>query len=395
MRGWRLPRVPLELFLWTRAAIWLGTLFLYMAVEGGSIPPFHPVGTPLVRLHDVGWGVDVWARWDSGWYLDIVHHGYADPLHTTAFFPAYPLLVRGVGWAFGGHDIVAGVVVSLAACLGAFVLLYALVRDRLGEDVARRAVLYLALFPTALFLGAVYSESLYLLFSVAAFYAATRGRWLPAGIATGLAILTRIAGVVLLPALAILAWRAPNRRRAFAGLAASLPLGAVWPAWLWAAHGRPFLFMTAEREGWQRHLSPAGPFGGLWDGFVAGWKSVHQLFTHTNLFPNVDDGLQAAAMNLEALAATLLILALGVYVWRRLGAAYGVFVLGSVALPLASPGPTFPLLSMPRFALGVFPIFVGLALLGGRARTNVLIVALSSLLLGIEIARWIDWQPVG
>jgi Mannosyltransferase (PIG-V) len=395
MRWWRLPAFPLELFVWTRSAIWLATLFLYMAVEGGSIAPFHPVGTPLMRVDDVGWGVDVWARWDSGYFLTIAQYGYANPLQTTAFFPAYPLLVRAVGSVLGGHDIVAGVVVSLVACLGAFVLLYELVRAKLGEDVARRATLYLALFPTALFLGAVYSESLYLFFSVAAFYAASRRRWFPAGVVTGLAILTRIAGVALLPALAILAWRAPDRRRAFAGLALSLPIAAVWPAWLWGAHGDPFLFLRAERDGWQRHLSPAGPFGGLWDGSVAGWKSVHQLFTHTNLFPGVDDGLQAAAINLEALAATILIIAMGVYVWRRLGAAYGVFVLGSVALPLASPGPTFPLLSMPRFALGVFPIFIGLALLGARARINVLIIALSALLLGIEIARWIAWQPVG
>ena len=77
--------------------------------------------------------------------------------------------------------------------------------------------------------------------------------------------------------------------------------------------------------------------------------------------------------------------------WRRLGAAYGVFVLASLALPLSDPLPGSPLLSMPRFALGVFPVFLALGLLGERPRLNTGILATCALLLGINLARWVLW----
>ena len=99
-----------------------------------------------------------------------------------------------LGRVLFGHYVLAGILVSLAAALGSCLLLYRLAEERLGADGARRAVLYLALFPIALFLQAVYSESLYLLLTLAAFVLAERERCLPAGAAAGLALLTRPPG---------------------------------------------------------------------------------------------------------------------------------------------------------------------------------------------------------
>ena len=99
------------------------------------------------RLHDLGAAIDVWARWDSDWFLRIAEHGYAWPSSTPAFFPLYPLLVAGLGRLCSGHAVLAGVVVSLAAGAAAFALLYRLTLDRLGEDVARRTVVFLAPSP--------------------------------------------------------------------------------------------------------------------------------------------------------------------------------------------------------------------------------------------------------
>jgi len=387
----RSVRVPIEIFVWSRAAIWLAVLIGYPVLQARFVQPLHPPTASAIAPPEAGWGIDVWARWDGGWFDRIAAHGYS-PRATTAFFPAYPLLVRGVGFVLGRHFVVAGVLVSLVACALAFVLLHELARDLLGADTARRTVLYLAVFPTAIFLGAVYSESLYLLLSVAAFLAATRGRWPLAGVAAGAAILTRIAGVLLLPALALLALRARDRRRAFGGIALALPIAAAWPAWLWAAFGHPLEFLSAERETWYRHLSAAGPLGGLWDGLAEGWRGLLQLVAGGNRFPGLDDPVQAAGMQLEALVALVFVLVLGVVAWRRLGAAYGVFVLGSVALPLSSPATNFPLLSMPRFVLGVFPVFVALAAVASRPRVVSVLVAVFSILLGLDVARWLMWQ---
>jgi hypothetical protein len=199
---------------------------------------------------------------------------------------------------------------------------------------------------------------------------------------------------MLLPALALLAWRAPARRRAFAGLALAVPLAAAWPLWLWAAFGHPLAFLDAERNAWHRRLSAAGPFGGAWKGIVAGWNGLLQYVAGGNRFPGADDALQAAGINLESLAAAVFVVVLGVVAWRRLGAPYGLFVLASVALPLASPAANFPLLSMPRFALGVFPVFIALAAVIRGPRANAVVLAVFGALLGLDLARWVEWQFV-
>lgn len=390
----RLPRYPLEAFFWTRVLIWLGTLLAYLVFEAQYAQPLHTGGAEDVVEHDVGWAVDVWGRWDSGWFLHIAQHGYTDPGHSTAFFPLYPLLVRGVGWFLLGHYLLAGVIVSLIASAAAFVVIWNLAGELVGEESARRALLYLALFPTTLFLLAVYSESLYLLLSASAFLYAARGRWTHAGVATGLAALTRVSGVMLLPALALLAWRSTRRRGALARLAVAVPIIALWPLYLGLEYNRPFVFLSAQRAGWDRRLSDAGPLGGAWDALVEGWRGIRQLVAGSghDYFPSTEHGaMYGAGLNLEQLAYAILLLGLGVIVWRRLGAAYGVFVLASLALPLSDPLPGSPLLSMPRFALGVFPVFLALGLLGERPRLNTGILATCGVLLGINLARWVLW----
>ena len=146
----------------------------------------------------------------------------------------------------------------------------------MGADAARRAVLYLAIFPFAVFLQGVYSESLFLVLALASFVFAERGNFLAAGAASGLAWLTRPIGVALLPALAIFAWRSPQRRRAVVRLSAAPALFALYPLFLWWRIDDPLAFLNAE-DVWGRHLSAAGPLGGLWDGLRAGWAGIRQL----------------------------------------------------------------------------------------------------------------------
>lgn len=348
---------------------------------------------------DLGYVSDVWARWDSVWFLRIAEHGYdAASGVAAAFYPLYPALLAGAGRAFGGHYVLAGILISLAACLAAFLLLHRLAEDRLGAEGARRAVLYLAVFPMSLFLQAVYSEALYLALALAAFLLAERGRWLGAGAVTGLAVLTRVSGVALLPALALLAWRRPERRRALASLAVAPVLFALYPLFLWLEEGDALAFARAQGF-WNRHLSAAGPLGGMWDGLRAGWAGIQQLVTgsHTRFYwePVSDaDPMRVAAVNLETLAFLCLFVALTVVAWRRFGAPYGVFCAISLAIPLSVPSERWPLLSMPRFGLAVFPFFLALAAIGARPRAHTAILAVSSIMLGVAVTQWALWQWV-
>lgn len=364
------------IFLLSRTLIWLAAVFAYLWFEPNRHPQADRWDSPL--LHQLGYGIDVWARWDSAFFLRIAEHGYDGT--SAAFYPLYPAAVAALGRVLAGQYVLAGVLVSLAACLGAFVLLYRLSEAKLGPDAARRTVVYLAICPTALFLGAVYSESLYLLLAVAAFALAERKRFLEAGALAGLAILTRATGVALLPALVLLAW---PRRRAMAELAIAIPIAAVYPLVLWRQVGDPWAFWGAQ-DLWHRHLSPAGPLGGIWDGVRSLWGPV----------PAGAAPLHASAVNIEGAVALVVCLVLTVVAWRRVGAPYGLFAALSLAIPLSLPSSRWPLLSLPRFALVIFPLFMALATLGERPRTHTFIVAASALFLGIAVTQWALWQWV-
>ncbi len=388
----------LGIFVWSRVAIWAAALFSFFTFQPNRHPLAFVWDDPKLT-HELGAFTDVWARWDSVWFLRIAHHGYVSPSHADApFYPLYPAALAGLGRVFASHYVVAGIVLSLAASLAAFHLLHRIADERLGADSARRAVLYLAVFPMSFFLIAVYSESVFLLLSLAAFVLAERGRWAGAWAATALAMLTRAAGFALLPPMLLLAWKSDRRRQALAGVAIPLAGFALYPIYLAWKTGDGWAFKNSETL-WHRHFSAAGPLGGIWDGLRAAWAGIEQLasgsHTHAYWTPVQDtDPIRVATINLEAFAFLALFLFLTVVAWRRLGAAYGLFAAASLAIPLSAPSSTWPLLSMPRFGLAIFPLFLALAIVGGRPRVHTAIVATSGILLGVATAQWALWQWV-
>jgi hypothetical protein len=255
-------------------------------------------------------------------------------------------------------------------------------------------VLYLAVFPMSLFLQAVYSESLFLFLALAAFALAERDRFAAAGLVGGLAILTRAAGLALVPALAVLAWRHRERLRALGGVALALPVAAIYPLVLWQQVGDPWAFTDAQ-ERWHRHLSAAGPFGGIWDGLVAGWRGLEQFVVGHGTDVSGVSPMHAAAENLQAAVFLVIFVALAVVAWQRFGAAYGLFAALSLAIPLSYPSTRWPLLSLPRFGLVIFPLFLALAsLTTDRPRAHNALVACSAVFLGVAVVQWALWQWV-
>ena len=136
-----------------------------------------------------------WRHWDSNFYIAIVTEGYAK-LQYMAFFPLYPMLTRGVMTVMG-DPVLSGLLVSNVAELVMFTVLYRLVEEDFGAERAYHTVLYFAIFPSAFFLSAVYTEALFLCFSTLSFYQIRRGRWLLAGMFAACAGLTRPDGMYL------------------------------------------------------------------------------------------------------------------------------------------------------------------------------------------------------
>src|ERR687895_913384 len=320
------------------------------------------------------------ARWDAVWYLRIAESGYGGSDVRAAFFPLYPLLVRAVASPFGaspGALLVSAYAVALAAFLGALVLLHRLVSLELGRPLARPALLLLAVFPAAVFFGAPYSESLFLLLAVGTFYAARTGHWAWAGAAAAGAAATRSAGVLLLLPLAMLWWSARPRKAANAAWLLLAPLGlAAYAAFLGLAEGDAWRFLDVQ-DAWSRELTV--PLAGAWDGMGAAVDGARQLLSGQREVVYFEqaagDPYRIAAINLMLFGALVFAVAACVGCFRRLPKAYGAWVAASLVLPLTFPVKPQPLMSLPRFLAVLFPIFMWLAVWSEERRLTARVAA--------------------
>jgi Mannosyltransferase (PIG-V) len=337
------------------------------------------------------------ARWDAAWYLRIAESGYGGSDVRAAFFPLYPMLVRAVAAPFGaspGALLVAAYVVSLAAFLGALVLLHRLVSLELGRPLAQPALLLLAVFPAAVFFGAPYSESLFLLLAVGAFYAARTGRWAWAGAAAAGAAATRSAGVLLLLPLAMLWWSARPRKLRDAAWLLLGPLGlAAYAAFLGLAEGDALRFLDVQ-DAWSRELTV--PLAGAWDGFGAAVDGARQLLSGQREVVYFEeaagDPYRIAAINLMLFGSLVFALVACAGCLRRLPKAYGAWVAASLVLPLTFPVEPQPLMSLPRFLAVLFPIFMWLAVWSEERRATARVAAVSALGLGLFTAQFASWH---
>jgi hypothetical protein len=339
------------------------------------------------------------ARWDAAWYLRIADSGYAGSDVRAAFFPLYPLLVRAVATPFTASPaalLAASYAVSLAAFLGALTLLHRLVSLELGRPLARPALLLLAVFPAAVFFGAPYSESLFLLLAVAAFYAARTDRWAWAGAAAAGAAATRSAGILLLLPLAMLWWGSRQRAARDAAWLLLAPLGlAAYAAFLGLAEGDAWRFLDVQ-DAWSREL--AVPLAGAWDGFAAALDGARQLASGQREIVYFEqaagDPYRIAVINLMLFGALVFAVVACAGCLRRLPKAYGVWVAASLVLPLTFPVKPQPLMSLPRFLAVLFPIFMWLAVWSEERRATARVAAVSALGLGLFTAQFASWHWV-
>lgn len=306
----------------------------------------------------------LWVHWDANIFLRIADFGYTDPAgdsHATAFFPLLPLLLAGLG-ALGVAPVIAGLLISLAASIVAATYLLRVVDEDEGRGVGRRAVLYLCLFPTAVFLVAPYSEALFLAGAIPAFYWARRGRWGRAALPAAIAMGARLAGIFLLLGLVGELLRAGDfRPRRMLAAAAALAGGAAplvaFCAYLWAATGDPFHFVVDQKLGWGREL--VGP--------VASFLNTVGATSGSRYPAN-----WVFAWRLEVVAA-LLGIACTVWAAKRREWGYALYMGSLLGVLMVSTW----YFSIPRMLLSLFPIPILLASAARRheARHEVILVA--------------------
>lgn len=330
---------------------------------------FFVVNTmPLARTEYLSWTgvrhgwISTWARWDAVWYLRIARDGYfytPGQQSSVAFFPAYPSLMQMGGHLLGHSDqglILSGMLAANVMLLVAMVYLWKLVRLDFDEGTARRAVLYALVFPTTAFFSAVYPMSLILAIAVASFYHARRRHWLTAGCIAVLAPLTRPDGVLLVPGLLFeyLQQRGFRWREVRADIVPVLALPAAalggWMAYLHLRFGDALAFVHVQRA-WQ-----ASP---IWTN-LADW--------------DVLIGLMAALFS-----AAMLVLG-----WVKLRSGYMVYASLQWMLFVSASRS----ISIPRFILVLFPVYMMLALIGRNAQFDRLWTMLSMAAATVVLLRF-------
>jgi Dolichyl-phosphate-mannose-protein mannosyltransferase len=354
-----------------RAAFLVGTAATFLWAPRTSAVTAAHAWDPLSDLV-----FETFEQWDALWFLHIARDGYNAT--SAAFFPLYPAVL-----ALLGSSLVLGTLLSLvAAGVGAWCIAE-IARPLLGDEGARDSVLVLALFPTAFVFTALYSDGLFLAFAAASFLSAQRGRPVLAGVAGGLAVGTRLLGIALLPALVVLLW--PKRRSDVWRLAPLVLLPAavgIYALYLDHRLGDPWAFSSAQASpGWDRAVPALGPLSGLWMAIQAGGHGGLEILRHLPRSASVGGEGYSPVDRIAFWNAVHLVLLVPVawltwLAWKRLGTAFGVYALATLVVVLTAPSRGFPLVSLPRYLLGDFPVLIALAaMFQGRPnlRTGVLI----------------------
>jgi hypothetical protein len=335
-------------------------------------------GWPIEAV-PAGWRLLVTAseRQDAAWFLAIATRGYDAADGSAAFFPLYPMLIRALAWLPGIGPLGAALVVSNACFAGALVMLHGLTRlEGMPSEAARLTVLLIAIFPTAFFFLAPYSEGPFLLMSVSAFWFARRDRWSLAALAGALAAGTRSVGLLLVLALGVEAVMRSRTdgRPVVPRLAAVLAVGIgplLYFTWWRVAHDDALAPWRAQRN-WQRETQ--APWQTLFDAVTDAWS-------------------RGGYWLIDALVVGIVLIAVLVGL-RRLRACYSVYALASLAVPLVYAWPVRPLMSMPRFVAVIFPAFWVMARAAERHRISMPAIVASFAggfaLLGALFVTWWD-----
>lgn len=392
--GWL--TIPVVVFLITRLLV-VGALYL---PRSGGIILFESPDFNHIPMEDVPPALQPWARWDGAWYVLIAESGYAfvpdstvQQENTVAFFPLYPLLIRA-GMLLINNGLLVGIILSNTCFLLALMVLHRLAEAYFDPSVASRSVLYIAIFPTALFFSAIYTESLFLLLSLLAAWYSLQKRWALAALSGAVASATRAQGVFLIFLIGF-EWAKSNRwlittaskstlkhnfinslRSNLGGLVclALIPTGLLlYMLYLHLTFGNALAFNDAQRA-WDRQT--VGPLNAI-------------LSVLATTFSNKPNLAILPYYHILEIAGFFVGLALSIWVYRRMGLGYGMYCF--ISLWVAASG---RIQGQLRFSVVLFPLFMILAVYSG-ARLNKFYCLLCFILLPLFTFFFTNWIAVG
>lgn len=364
---------PLSFALISKVIILAGITFVFS----------HFFSSPRISLNI--W--QLWNVWDGPHYLSLAQSGYqktGEQANLIVFLPLLPFLIAVFKSILQIDFLPSAYVVSGFTSILLAVMFYKLVLIDYQSKIANWAVLLLFLFPTAFFLHIPYTESLFILLAVSAFYFVRKRYYWLGFFLVGLANLTRITGLALIPAIMIEVLYLDRKNfidqsnyqklgLALSGLMLCSSGFIIYLLFNYLMYGTPFQFTIAETQNWYTSFSPFG------SGLKAAYES---LFWRT--------GLEKVMLGYGQIIAFLYGLLISLYVTFRIRVSYGVYML----LALWSVYSMSFWISMPRYTLSLFPGFIALALFSQNKIFRYIWLTVSTSLLIFLSLIFLQYGPV-
>ncbi len=289
-------------------------------------------------------------QWDSVWYIGIIKNGYMlTPLTGPAgmvgqadwaFFPLLPIFAK-VFCLFGFSPELSGIIVNQIAFLLCIWGFYLILLDYVSHTQALFGVFIFAISPFNIFVSAAYSDTLFMLFSLLAFYNLKKGNYWLAAFYGAFLSATRFFGIIYLVVYLYDAFFV-TRRRNFALILQCLLISSgllVFMLYLYLHIGDPLAFY---------HIQKA------WGHLAVDWLN-HPL-----------DAIATTFMSGQTYAKWFLILSLiwVPYLFYKKMYEYAIFS----ALCLAAPIVAGTLWSYTRYSLSMFTFYLVITLISSRSQ---------------------------
>ncbi|MBI2600726.1 hypothetical protein HYW42_02125 [Candidatus Daviesbacteria bacterium] len=300
--------------------------------------------------------LNLWLRWDAPHYLDLARNWYQPTGEQSlwiVFYPLYPLFIKFTNILLGNFEL-SSLLVSTLFSVFASILLFELSLLDFNKSTSLKAVWFMNIFPTSYFLQAPYTESLFLTLSITSIYLIRKDNYLYAGATGLLASLTRINGLLLIPSLFIEAKTILGKITAVF----LTTLGFIFYLMInYFIFGDLFYFTKPLSYNWFKHLD--------WP-----WVGVYNLLNTFSFVSQANFYIYLSEI-ISILIVTIFTIASFLYLRKS----YSVYMLINLFLFTS----TNFILSVPRYSLILFPIFILLGLI--KKRLFFVLISITSLTL--------------
>lgn len=335
-------KILVSFLTWRVALFFVAFLSIYFLPVFGARFPYADRVLQITHLPYWVWG---FGNFDGVHYLRIAQDGYLAQ-YSQAFFPFFPILIRAFSFVFpkdpGLNTILytdpsyfySGLILSNLFFLLSLYILFKLISLDFKKDVAFLSIIFLLVFPTSFFYGAVYTESLFLLLAVFSIYLIRKGNFFWGAVLISLSTATRITGVLLIPLYLIEAFQNKNKINYIWGLIS--PIGILaYMYYLKITFNNPFYFLTSQP------IFGAGRSGGEIIFLPQVIYRYLKIFatTSVNTIPFFNAFLE--------FTFTLIPLGLLIAFFKKMRLSYWIFSICTLILPTL----TGTLSSMPRYVL--------------------------------------------